>query len=345
MELSAWDVNVNDWPKDSDIDEKLKFLIRYAILAPSGHNTQPWLFKITQGSIELYADRTRCLPVVDPDDRELIISCGCALYFLKIAARKFGHRVHINEFPEPSSQDLLAVINITPAEPASSDELNIFTAIQRRHTNRNKYEARSISKESIDRLISAANQEYVWLHIISEDDKRHAIADLIAQGDQAQASNKHFRRELSSWVHPNRSRYLDGMPGYAFGVSDFASNIGPFIFHTFDWGNGQAAKDQQLALGSPILAVLASTSDTESSWLNTGQVLASILLNATSEGISASFLNQPIELDDLRVKLAEILDTNGYPQLLLRLGYGPQVEPTPRRGIDEVLVSHIQENK
>lgn len=340
MKLSIWDVNDKDWPTDGSDRDKLKFLVRYAILAPSGHNTQPWLFKLSGNTLELYADRTRCLPIVDPADRELVISCGCALFFLKIAARKFGYRANINAFPDLSAQDLLAKIDIASAEPASSEELNIFNAILMRHTNRHTFEERSVSQEILNQLVVAANEENSWLHIISEDTERLAVADLIAQGDRTQASDKHFRRELSSWFHPNRSRNSEGMPGYAFGISDFASNLVPLILRTFDWGNGQAAKDQQLALGSPVLAVLGCESDTPQSWLKTGEALANILLTSASQDISASFLNQPIELENLRNQLKELLNTDGYPQILLRMGYGPEVTPTPRRGVDEVLINN-----
>jgi hypothetical protein len=275
---------------------------------------------------------------VDPEDRELVISCGCALYFLSSAARRFGCRAQIEPFPDHSSPYLLAQINIVPAEPASKEDLNIFSAILQRHTNREAFEKRSPPQEILDQLIEAAEEENACLQIISEEDKRQTIADLIAEGDRIQASNKHFRRELSSWVHSNRSRYSDGMPGYAFGINDFASNLGPFILRTFDWGNGQAAKDRQLALGSPVLGVLSSNTDTPKSWLNTGQVLAKLLLHLTKEGMSASFLNQPIETENLRQQVKDLLYANGYPQILLRIGYGPEVKPTPRRGVWEVLI-------
>jgi nitroreductase len=89
--IQPWLVRDTDYPMAGTIGDQLRFLLRYAILAPSGHNTQPWLFMITGDGIELYADRSRALPVVDPDDRELIISCGAALATLQIAMRHFGH--------------------------------------------------------------------------------------------------------------------------------------------------------------------------------------------------------------------------------------------------------------
>lgn len=95
-ELEAWNLSENQFPGGSNVD-KLRFLLSFAILAPSTHNTQPWLFKIVNNDslIELYADRTRGLPVVDPDDRELTISCGAALCYLQIALRYFGFRYNV----------------------------------------------------------------------------------------------------------------------------------------------------------------------------------------------------------------------------------------------------------
>ena len=91
-------------------NEKLRFLVGYAILAPSGHNTQPWLFGLSQEALCLYADRTRALPAVDPEDRELTISGGAALGTLRIALHHFGYAGQVERFPTPQDPDLLARI-------------------------------------------------------------------------------------------------------------------------------------------------------------------------------------------------------------------------------------------
>lgn len=129
------------------------------------------------------------------------------------------------------------------------------------------------------------------------------------------------------------------MPGYAFGFNEIMSLVGPFVIRTFDTGKGQAAKDRQLATGSPILVVLGTKIDQPLDWLSTGMLLAKILLSVRSENIWTSFLNQPIEVPQLRLKLGEAIDRKevGYPQLLLRMGYADEVRPTPRRPIEEVL--------
>src|SRR5918912_3713151 len=108
-QLEAWNVSENDFPKTGNASEKLRFILKYAVLAPSGHNTQPWIFRINQNdTVELYADRTRALAVVDPDDRELVISCGAALFHLRLAIRHFGYTDITELFPHSEDKDLLA---------------------------------------------------------------------------------------------------------------------------------------------------------------------------------------------------------------------------------------------
>jgi len=66
-------------------DEQAAFLLRYAILAPSTHNTQPWKFALVPGGIEVFADYSRRMPVVDPQ-QELLMSVGAAIFTLRVAA-------------------------------------------------------------------------------------------------------------------------------------------------------------------------------------------------------------------------------------------------------------------
>src|SRR5215470_2361610 len=84
-------VSEGNFPTSGTPAEQLCFLLNYAVLAPSEYNTQPWLFKVSERTVELYADRARRLPIVDPEDRELTISCGAALFNLRVALRHFGY--------------------------------------------------------------------------------------------------------------------------------------------------------------------------------------------------------------------------------------------------------------
>jgi nitroreductase len=339
LDGDPWTVSEDGYPAAGESQEKLHYMLNYAVLAPSGHNTQPWLFSVRGDYVELYADRTRGLPVVDPEDRALVISCGAALFYLRLAMRHFGYEEELEVFPHPDDPDLLARARLGTRHEETEEERALFEAIPKRRSNRGPFENRPVPGRLLSALQAAAWEEGAWLHFVEREDAKHTVAELIAEGDRIQLADRRFRRELASWVHPNRTKSRDGVPGYAFGFGDLMSLAGPFVIRTFDSGKGQAARDRQLAEGSPILAVLGTESDTASEWLSTGQALARILLRARAEGVWASFLNQPIEVSELRPRLRETIGQAGPPQLLFRMGYGQEVRPTPRRPASETLAS------
>lgn len=164
------------------------------------------------------------------------------------------------------------------------------------------------------------------------------MTDLVAEGDRLQFSNKAFRRELATWVRPSGSRCRDGIPGYALGIGHLMSYLAPFAIRAFNIGSNQAKKHRQLMLGSPLLAVLGTARDDPSAWLATGQAMAKVLLRAYADGLSVSYMNEPIQVTELRPRLDTLLGRTDYPQLLLRFGYGRAVKPTPRRPVSEVLL-------
>jgi hypothetical protein len=337
--LAPWNVSPPEFPEGGDAAEKLTFLLRYAVLAPSGHNTQPWLFSVEGETLALYADRTQALAVVDPEDRALTISCGAALFNLRVALRRFGYRDDTYDLlPDPDDADLLAGVGLVEGEPASPDVETLFEAIPKRRTTRAAYEERDVPAEFKRELESDAAREGAWLHLVP-DAERATIAELIAEGDRAQMADKRFRRELAAWVHPNRSRARRGMRGYGFGFRDLMSHAGPLVIRTFDIGKGQAAKDRELAERSPLLSVLGTEVDSPREWLAAGQAMERVLLRASAHGLTSSFLNQPVEVDDLRPRLAEAIGRGGeQPQLVMRFGYGPNVAHSPRVSVEDVFI-------
>lgn len=345
--LSAWSVLESDFPREGGTPSKIAFLLRYAILAPSSHNTQPWLFRIAgDNAVELYADRARALPVVDPDDRALVISCGAALCHLRLAASHFGlSEETVDLLPdEKNNPDLIARITFEdkggePDTNRAQHDAMLFAAITKRRSNRSPFENRELPGDLLLSLKDIARAYGSWLDIAKDMPQKNALADLISQGDKVQMADKKFRRELAAWIHPNRSHTRDGMPGYAFGMPDVTSYVGPFLMRTFDMGKGQAAKDRQLAAGSPVLAVLGTDGDGPLDWIHAGEAIAKILLLARADDVWASFMNQPIEVPELRPRVREALGrSSGFAQLLVRMGYGGAVKPTPRRDVKDVIL-------
>ena len=311
--------------------ERVRSLLSYAILAPSSHNTQPWRFRINDNSVLLYADRSRALPVNDPYDRELSISCGCALMNLRVAAAHQGLGTSCEIAPDESDKDLLARVSFNLIDTSSHAGAELFESIEDRRTCRQRFEADDVPAPLLNALSAAATEEGCWFEVIESEANRQACAALVAQGDSMQWSNPDWRQELANWMHSGREG--DGLT-----VPGIVAPIAQAVVRTFDMGNGVAAKDRQLADESPVLAVLGTAGDTVADWLGAGQALQKVLLTAQSRGLQASYLNQPVQIEALRPELQKLVKQDGFPQILLRLGFADvEIEATPRRPLDDVV--------
>ncbi|WP_175688705.1 Acg family FMN-binding oxidoreductase [Burkholderia anthina] len=319
-------------------DPHLRSLLGYAVLAPSSHNSQPWRFLVNGATISVCADRMRALPVVDPFDRELIISCGAALLNLRVALDHAGLAHTIGTFPSEVDPDLLALVRVCDDGYSDASLGALFDAIPARVTTRAPFESTAVPDEIQQALIAAGVAEGADVACVDTIAHRARIAELVAQADRQQFADPRFRRELASWIDPRRR--VDGMPAFAAGVPallDFAAPLVTTAVRTFDLGNGLAALHHQLVGASPLIVCIATARDDRDAWLAAGQALERILLVATRAGYTASYLNQPIETAELRAHLCHLLGLRGSPQLLLRVGRGPHTPHSPRRPLDEVI--------
>ena len=338
--VQDWAVDTADFPIGGTTSDVLRFALRYAVLAPSTYNSQPWQFRIDESHVDLYLDESRGLAVVDPDDREMVISCGAALLNLRLALAYFGYWSWVNLLPRADKPSLLARVLIDSSVTISDDDRRLFNQIVRRHTNRAAFDDLPLPQELLRELEADAAREHASLRILTDPKDKAVVGDLIAQGDREQLADRRFRRELAAWLRLGRSHRHDGMRSYALGLNEVMSVAGPFVVRTFDLGNGRAAFDEHLADKSPALAILGSEADDRLAWLQSGQALERILLRCRAHDVWANFLNQPVEVETLRSKLAAAVGGVGYPQLVLRLGYGPAPAGEPRRPVDDVLMEH-----
>ncbi len=319
--------------------ERLRFLLRYAIRAPSRHNTQPWLFEIEGSELRLYGDWRRALKVADPQGRELVMACGAALYNLEVAARHFGHATSVEILAGSRRRDgLLARLTLEERRPPSPRDEDLFAAIGVRRTNRFAFDARDVPFGVVSALVREAADQGACLRVVDRT-IRPAVAELVAEGGREQWASARFRSELATWSRANQPGEMDGIPGYAHGLSDPAS-----VFHRvlvrFRMGRStEARRDRYYALNTRALLALCSRQETPVDWFVAGQAVQRVLLRAAAQGLSASFFGQAVEVAPVRARLREALGELGWPQLLFRLGYGRPVRPTPRRPVELVLRS------
>ena len=318
------------------MDVQLRQSVEEAIRAPSGHNTQPWRFRIGERYVDVLADLSRRLPVVDPDDRALVISCGAAVFGLRVALGSRGHSVAVEPLDGPEG---VARVRITGETPADASMLRLARVVPARVTNRAAYSEDPVATDVLGTLSAAAMQEGTWLACITDPAVRARLADMVAAGDRAQFGSSAFRAELASWTRSNSTKRGDGIPGYAMGVPGVLSYLGPFFVRRVIRAGSQAKKDRALAAQGPVLAVLGTSGDTRGEWLAAGQALYRVLLEATQAGLHAAFMNPPIETASLRPDVAAAAGRSGErARILLRLGVTERPpRATPRRPAAAVL--------
>jgi hypothetical protein len=316
----------------------LEEAVAAAVRAPSVLNTQPWLFVVHDGVIELHVDLRRALPAIDPLGRALTISCGAALLGLRLAVMHQGREPVVHILPRPAEPAVLAQMDIggprwhVPDESAAVDE-ELFTAIPIRRTNRAPFREERPDDSVLEALAEAATTEGARLDVLDRIDTAQ-IVQVVHDADRAQRFDPAVRAELRSWTH----RPADANDG----LRD--ADLGPRA-------NDPAAVVRDFALGSylegrrtvrfervPLLAVLSTSKDERAEWLRAGQALHRVLLAATIRNVSCSLLTQPLERPELRWLLRPPRSAAGIPQVLLRLGYGPEAPASRRRPVDEVLV-------
>jgi hypothetical protein len=255
-----------------------------------------------------------------------------------VALSHFGLAYSITLFPSETDQDIVANLSVSRDGYRDVQLAGLFDAITTRVTTRAPFVDEVISGALQMELATARNAEGAVATCIEAFAPRQAIAALIEQADHAQFADVRFRRELASWIHPRRRG--DGMPAYGTVLGELLDLAAPAVtsvVRVFDLGAGTPATHQRLVSGSPLLVGISTSQDNRESWATAGQALERLLLVATRAGLSASYLNQPIEVGAMRESLKTLLQVNAVPQLLLRVGRGPQVEHAPRRPMSEVV--------
>lgn len=332
-----WQVRGADFPVEGSKSARLEFLVRYAVLAPSTHNTQPWLFRVRGDALELFADRTRALPSCDPKGRELTISCGAALQFARLAARNLGWEGWLELMPNPRNPDLLARLKLgLPWSPTAS-EARRFRAIPERRTSRTPYDAEGISVLSLETLAPLASAYGATFTLSSDAAIRERAAKVVSEADSKLMADPAVRRELAKWMKPRKSSKREGMSVSSFGVSDLLTRAAAGAIKTFNVGAATAATHELLTSETPWLGLLSTVEDDERDWLRAGMAFADIILELTASGISSSYLEQPIEVPELRPRVAEIMGAKGFPQMLMRIGHGKKVPAAARREARQVI--------
>jgi hypothetical protein len=287
-------------------------------------------------AIELHADPARRLRR-DRTGRDMVISCGAALFGLRLAVRELGFLPAVTPLPDRAQPDLIARVALGPRVPVTGAEHRMLEALPHRHTHRGPFEARSLPAGLLAGLQHDAFAEGATLALIGPAAGYPKLAALVAEATRTQALNPAAREEILRWSRVAGSTARDGVPAAAFPqvTSDIPGRLAP---RDFDLGRHLG---QLPAPGggepAPATMVLVTQGDTRADWLAAGQALHRVLAHAATAWVSASLHSQPLELPVIRDMIRARLALPGPPQMLLQLGVTRSSLATPRRPVPDLL--------
>lgn len=309
-------------------------LVRYATLAASSHNTQPWIFELEQNRVRILPDLSRRCPAVDPDDHHLYASLGCAAENLLLAAEAAGLKGHCVYDASTSGVQ----IDFEETTPFRS---HLFEAIPDRQCSRVEFDGSRLSDEQLQQLENAGQGDGVSIMLFTENDQKEQIARYVAEGNSAQFQDNAWARELESWIRFNGREAVasgDGLYGPVMGNPDVPRWLGLLAMRFGFSAKKQNQKDVRNIRSSSAIAVLISDIDDKRHWIEAGRCYERLALQATALDLRTAFINQPVEVAPLRAEFVRFLGIgNRRPDLVVRIGRGPETPRSLRRPIEEVV--------
>ena len=333
-----WDIDVSAFPRDGKIEGRLKFLLGFAVLAPSGHNSQPWSFSIEADTISIWVNNERALIESDPTRRQLLIGMGCALENLLIAADYYGFKPTVHYFPDSNNRDFIAKVVFEKSNHQKDDSRHLIFSIPRRRTNRNKYQEKLPAHDFLKKIEETA-KENLKAFVVTDEIKKQALAELALLSQIEAMDSDSFREELSHYIKSSFTKHKTGMPGFTLGIPAPVSLIASRLIKKVNLSRQTRKKDERLLKEyTPAFVVVSAPSDYDVDRIKAGQLFERIWLMAEQEGLSCAPLAGPVQTGDYYKHVQSIIGTNDRPLVFFRLGYCSKTPGhSPRLSVEEVM--------
>ncbi|MCX2929642.1 nitroreductase family protein [Mycobacterium sp. CVI_P3] len=312
--------------------ETVEAALALAVRAPSVHNSQPWRWRVGDESVHIYADPTRHLPRIDPERRDLMLSCGVALHHFTVALSALGWAAEVQRFPNPADPDHLASVSIL-GPVLSEQDIALAAAIPRRRTDRRWFSSWPVPTGDIALMAARATQSGVTLRRVEDEGE---LAQVVAHAVREHISDPAYLAELSMWS--GRYGTQAGVPARNTPPAEPHGKFAPRVFANpvLQQPSGIEARDD-----AGVVLVLATATDNPESLLRAGEATSVVLLTATALGLASCPLTEPLEIAATRAEVrAKLLGGDGFPQMLLRVGWAAlNADPlpaTPRRMLSDI---------
>ncbi len=331
-----WHINYKDFYSLKYTVDKLRFLLKFAVLAPSTHNSQPWKFIISDSEILVVPELERTLPVADPEYRLLCISLGCTVENLLIAANYYNYQAKVEYFPH-GAEEITIRISLRENSPSTKDkEDHLIFAIPKRRTNRSKYSPATPKKEELSQLENLVIDTSA-IRFVTDLEKQKTIADILLESRLKAFDNKLFRKELAHYKRTNLTKSPLGMPGFTMGLNTPLSLVTPFAIRHINVIRFLKKQEEKLLKKyTPTFGFVITTGDSKTDWVAAGRLFERITLEAERLHIQTAI---SAISPKVHKPLQEVLDTPHFPQVFFRMGHTDKIPGhSPRLSTEEVTI-------
>lgn len=325
--------------------------LSYALLCPNPHNRQPWLVKLEgEDALTLYVDLDRRLPATDPYDRQITIGCGAFLELLTMAAAQDGYRADITPFPggeDMTTLDARPVARIDFVAGAAEPD-PLFTYVLDRRSNKEVYEARDVDPAALETLTQAARAFGVSANSCGNNNLAASLRDLTWRAHMTEVTTPYTNQESVDLMRIGAKEVaanpdgieLDGVmieAGKLFGVLSKEALADP-ASEGFKQG---VAMYRAKAESARAFAWLMNDGETRIDEINAGRAYLRFNMTATELGLCIHPWSQSLqefpEMATLYDEVHGLIGDGKRLQMLVRVGYAPDIIPTPRRGLEAHL--------
>ena len=312
---AAWQIDPNEFSHAWNEIDKLKFFARYALLAPSGHNTQPWQLTVKDKSIDVSINKSHYLSIDGSGllSVEPYISIGTFLEVFSLAAHGFGYELNIKLLPKEKVVAEVSLKSRIKSKPI------LLAAITNRASNRNPFEQDPIDNKTLKEIMDC-NFPGVKTTVLTDRPSIDFVAEQTEAAVKAIMGNQAYRDELSAWVRTNQTRKYEGMPGFTHGFGTLKSLLSkPAIRRGAKLGP-QARKSAKLINDSGALIIVRCIDNRKESFINAGRIYSRICVLANSYQLDSSALGASVLDPDTRKEIKGYFNINDRPVYILRLG-------------------------
>lgn len=300
------------------MDTACETLMRAAIQAPSGDNTQPWRFVVDSPlrRIAVHLDESRDPSPMNTGQRMARLAIGAAVENMLQAAKSLGWTVQLEEPCNGASASLRIV-------DCPKNNRDILPAIARRGTNRREYDGRPLSEDLKADLASAIGDvpgiNSIWIH---ERERVLALADLVGRADSLMLSVPSMRGAFLNNVRFDVSWDSVVDEGLSLGSLEIPATDRlalRVIRYLPDWllrlggaASKFAAAGRRLVASSAGALIITESTGTEQSELQAGRTVQRAWLALADRGVAV----QPI----MSLAVLEGVVCRGSPELVASLG-------------------------